>query len=238
MIKNNKILIATGGTGGHVFPSCSLADYFIRNNYNVVLTTDVRGLSYIKNRKNLNVIKISSSPIIKKNILKFLLSIIMISFSILRSLFFLLFDRPSIVFGMGGYSSFPVCIAAKILRIKIVIYESNLTIGRANKYLLPFATKIFVAYRDLEGIPVKYDNKIIEIGNIVSEEIINFKVENYKLNELKILVLGGSQGAKVFAEKLPRIFEKLKNSKMPIKVYQQCQNEQKSFLMEFYKKKK
>ena len=238
MIKNNKILIATGGTGGHVFPSCSLADYFIRNNYNVVLTTDVRGLSYIKNRKNLNVIKISSSPIIKKNILKFLLSIIMISFSILRSLFFLLFDRPSIVFGMGGYSSFPVCIAAKILRIKIVIYESNLTIGRANKYLLPFATKIFVAYRDLEGIPVKYDNKIIEIGNIVSEEIINFKVENYKLNELKILVLGGSQGAKVFAEKLPRIFEKLKNSKMPIKVYQQCQNEQKSFLIEFYKKKK
>ena len=74
---------------------------------------------------------------------------------------YLLFNRPSIVFGMGGYSSFPVCIAATILRIKFVIYENNLIIGKANKYLLPFAKKIFVSYKDLEGIPKKYDNKII-----------------------------------------------------------------------------
>ena len=49
---------------------------------------------------------------------------------------------------MGGYSSFPVCIAAAILRIKFVIYENNLIIGKANKYLLPFAKKIFVSYKD------------------------------------------------------------------------------------------
>ena len=54
---------------------------------------------------------------------------------------------------MGGYSSFPICIAAAILRIKFVIYENNLIIGKANKYLLPFAKKIFVSYKDLEGIP-------------------------------------------------------------------------------------
>ena len=53
---------------------------------------------------------------------------------------------------MGGYSSFPVCIAAKILRINFIIYENNLIIGKANKYLLPFAKKIFVSYKDLEGI--------------------------------------------------------------------------------------
>jgi UDP-N-acetylglucosamine--N-acetylmuramyl-(pentapeptide) pyrophosphoryl-undecaprenol N-acetylglucosamine transferase len=241
MTKNNKILIATGGTGGHIFPSCSLADYFIKNNYSVILTTDIRGLKYIKNYKNLKVIKISSSPILKKNIFKFLFSILMILFSIFRSLIFLLKDRPSIVFGMGGYSSFPVCIAAKILRINFVIYESNLIIGKANKYLLPFAKKIFVAYRDLEGVPIKFDNKIIEIGNIVREEIINLKVksDNFdNFDNFKILVLGGSQGAKVFAKSLPRIFEKLKNSKIPIRIYQQCQNEQESFLTEFYKKAK
>ena len=54
---------------------------------------------------------------------------------------FLLFNRPSIVFGMGGYSSFPVCIAVFILKIKFVIYENNLIIGKANKHLLPFARK-------------------------------------------------------------------------------------------------
>ena len=56
--------------------------------------------------------------------------------------FFLIFNKPSIVFGMGGYASFPVCIAAKILRIKFIIYENNLIIGKANKYLLPYL-KVF-----------------------------------------------------------------------------------------------
>ena len=82
---------------------------------------------------------------------------------------------------MGGYSSFPICIAAAILRIKFVIYENNLIIGKANKYLLPFAKKIFVSYKDLEGIPKKYNNKIFEIGNIVREEIINSKIKNIEI---------------------------------------------------------
>jgi len=239
MIKKEKILIATGGTGGHVFPAYSLANHFIKNNYNVKLTTDKRGYNYLKNYENLNLIKIPSSPLNKNNIFKLLLSILIILFSVFKSLVFLLFNKPSIVFGMGGYSSFPICIAAKFLRIKFVIYENNLIIGKANKYLLPFANKIFVSYKDLEGVPYKYNNKIIEIGNIVREEIINLKNENYqnnKFNDIKILVLGGSQAAKVFADKLPKIFKKLKNSEIPIKVYQQCHNEQNDQLSEFYKK--
>ena len=241
MIKKNKILIATGGTGGHVFPAYSLANYFLKNNYDVELTTDNRGFNYLKDYESLNLIKIPSSPLIKKNILKFLFSILMVSFSIFRSTIYLLFNRPAIVFGMGGYSSFPVCISATILRIKFVIYENNLVVGKANKYLLPFTEKIFVSYKDLEGIPDKYKNKILEIGNILREEIINSKLEktqNNRFDDIKILVLGGSQAAKVFAEKLPKIFEKLKNFGIPIKVYQQCLNNQNVQLSKFYKEAK
>ena len=241
MNKKKKILIATGGTGGHVFPAYSLANYLIKNNYDVELTVDRRGLKYLKDYKNLNLIKISSSPLIKKNIFQFLFSIFIILFSILKSLIFLLFNRPSIVLGMGGYSSFPICIASAILRVKFVIYENNLIIGKANKYLLPFVKKIFVSYKDLEGIPEKYSNKIFEVGNIVREEIINSKMkntQNNKFDDIKILVLGGSQAAKVFADKLPQIFEKLKNSEIPIKIYQQCQKIQNEQLSEFYKKAK
>ena len=240
MIKKKKILIATGGTGGHVFPAYSLARYFIKKNYNVKLTTANRGFNYLKEYKNLDLIKISSSPIIKKNIFKFIFSVSIILYSIMRSLIFLLFDRPSIVFGMGGYSSFPVCIAAMILRIKFVIYENNLIIGKANRYLLPFSKKIFVSYKELEGISNRYNYKIYEIGNIIRDEIVYSKKENncnsYS-NCIQILVLGGSQAAKVFANKLPPIFERLKVSSIPIKVYQQCQIEQKEQLSIFYKKK-
>ena len=80
MTKNNKILIATGGTGGHIFPAYSLANYFIKNNYNVTLTIDNRGVKYLKKYENLDLIKIPSSPLIKKNIFKFLFSLFIVFF--------------------------------------------------------------------------------------------------------------------------------------------------------------
>jgi UDP-N-acetylglucosamine--N-acetylmuramyl-(pentapeptide) pyrophosphoryl-undecaprenol N-acetylglucosamine transferase len=241
MTKKNKILIATGGTGGHVFPAYSLVNFLVKKNYDVELTTDIRGFNYLKYYKNLNLTKISSSPLIKKNILTFLFSVFNIFYSIIKSLIFLISNRPELVIGMGGYSSFPVCLAAKILRIKFVIYENNLIIGKANKYLLSFAKKIFVSYKDLEGIPSKYQNKVIEVGNIVREEIINSKIkknENNRFDIIKILILGGSQAARIFADILPQIFEKLNISKIPIKIFQQCQVSQNQLLSEFYKKAK
>ena len=239
MTKKN-ILIATGGTGGHVFPAYSLANYLMNKNFSVKLTSDKRGLKFLKNYKDLNIIEIPSTPLIKKTFIKFFISIIIIIFAIIKSLLFLLLNRPSIIFGMGGYSSFPICIAALILRIKFVIYENNLIIGKANKFLLPFSKKIFVAYKELEGIPLAYNNKLVEAGNILREEIINldFNDQENKFDRIKILVLGGSQGAKVFAEQLPQIFEKLRNDEIPIKVYQQCQKKQNEYLSEFYKKAK
>ena len=231
-----KILIATGGTGGHVFPAYALANYLKGKNYDLQLTTDSRGYFYLKEHKSLNLVKLPSSPLEKKNLFKLLFSFLVIMFSIIRSLLFLLNNRPSIIFGMGGYSSFPICIAASILRIKFIIYENNLIIGKANKYLLPFAKKILVSHEELEGIPEKYKSKVIQIGNIVREEIIKTgqSISTNKLDILKILILGGSQAAKVFAEKLPQILKQLKNSKIPIKVYQQCQKGQNGKLIEFY----
>tara|TARA_E500000178_G_scaffold276564_1_gene275519 strand:- start:310 stop:1404 length:1095 start_codon:yes stop_codon:yes gene_type:complete len=237
MIKK-KIVIATGGTGGHVFPAYSLANYLKRKNFKVKLTLDKRGSIYLKDYNNLNLIKIPTSPLIKKNIFKLFYSFLIISFSIIKSLLILIFDRPSIILGMGGYSSFPVCFAAFILRIKFIIYENNLIIGKANKYLLPLAKKIFVSYEELEGISEKYKDKVIEVGNIVREEIINSNISDEginKLESLNILVLGGSQAARVFAEELPQIFKKIKDSNIKIKIYQQCQKNQNDQLFQFYK---
>ena len=138
---------------------------------------------------------------------------------------------------MGGYSSFPICIAAAILRIKFVIYENNLIIGKANKYLLPFTKKLFVSYSELEGIIEKYNNKTVKVGNILREEIINSYLRDriYQFDSMKILVLGGSQAAKVFADELPKIFKRLNDSEIPIKIFQQCQKKQSQQLSKFYK---
>ena len=238
---NRKILIATGGTGGHIFPAYSLAKFFSKKKYKVELTTDQRGSKFLKDDLDLNITKIISSPLIKKNIFKLIISVFVIILSIINSFLFLLFNRPSVIFGMGGYSSFPICVAAFFLRIKFVIYENNLIIGKANKFLLPFSQKIFVSYKELEGIPENYKDKVTEIGNIVREEIINFNKNSQdlkSLDKIKILVLGGSQAAKIFAERLPKIFRNLKESGLPIKVFQQCQKNQNEQLLKFYKDNK
>ena len=237
-IKIKKIIIATGGTGGHVFPAYSLAKHFTDKKINITIISDKRGLKYLANYNNLEIIEIPSSTIFKKNIFKFITSTLIVCYSILRSFIFLLFNRPNLVFGMGGYSSFPVCIAAKLLRIKFIIYENNLCIGRANKFLLPLAEKVFVSYLALEGISDNYKNKICEIGNIIRKEIINYDKESsneLKDNKIKILILGGSQAAKVFAENLPNIFKECHDINISLKIYQQCLPEQNEVLTSFYK---
>ena len=78
MIK--KILIATGGTGGHIFPAYSLANYLMKNNFDVQMTTDKRGAKYLKNYKSLNLLEFPSSPLKKENILKFYLLQLLFSF--------------------------------------------------------------------------------------------------------------------------------------------------------------
>tara|TARA_B110001452_G_scaffold266291_1_gene272786 strand:- start:401 stop:1498 length:1098 start_codon:yes stop_codon:yes gene_type:complete len=237
--KNKKILITTGGTGGHIFPAYSLAKHLMKKESLVEIMTDKRGFKYLKKFKELNIILNNFSSIYKGNKLNKVLSVFIIIFSFLKSLLILFKKRPFLVFGMGGYSSFPVCIAAKVLKIPFIIYENNLLIGKSNKYLLPFAYKLFVAYPELEGVNDKYKKKLIRIGNIIREEILNQntlkKKESFGKKSFTILILGGSQAAKSFGEKLPLIFEKCILDNLNIKLYQQCVPSQNEKLTKLYK---
>jgi len=230
-----KIIIATGGTGGHIFPAYSLAKNFIKNNYAVEIITDERGLKYLDKHNGIKLNLNNSATIFKKNIVNLFLSVFVIFFSYIKSLVILYKANPSVVFGMGGHASFPVCIAAKTLNIPFIIYENNIQIGRSNKYLLPFAFKIFVSYRDLFGIENKHDHKVVVTGNIIREEILNFKKKNnFSKETLNILILGGSQAAKSFGELLPKVFEECKNENINIKVFQQCIESQKEKISKIY----
>jgi UDP-N-acetylglucosamine--N-acetylmuramyl-(pentapeptide) pyrophosphoryl-undecaprenol N-acetylglucosamine transferase len=231
-----KIIISTGGTGGHIFPAYSLARNFIKKDYSVEIITDKRGLKYLERNKDIKIILNNSATIYKKNIINIFFSIFIIFFSYVKSLVILYKTKPAIVFGMGGHASFPVCIAAKTLNIPFIIYENNIQIGKSNKYLLPFASKIFVSYKDIVGINHKYDHKVVVTGNIIREEILNFKKNNQFTPEtLNILVLGGSQAAKSFGDFLPKVFEQCKQKNIKIKIFQQCIESQTEKLNNIYK---
>jgi len=231
-----KIIIATGGTGGHIFPAYSLAKNFLKQDYSVEIITDKRGLKYLDKHKDIKLILNNSATIFNKNIINLLLSVFIIFFSYIKSLVILYKMKPMVVFGMGGHASFPVCVAAKTLNIPFIIYENNIQIGKSNKYLLPFALKIFVSYQEVVGIKNKYDHKVVVTGNIIREEILNFKKKNlFTPGILNILVLGGSQAAKSFGELLPSIFKQCLQKNLKIKIFQQCVKSRKKNLNKIYK---
>lgn len=237
MSKKNKALIIVGGTGGHVLPGINLANHLRLINFDVEIITDKRGLKYFSKDDNFKKFVLPSSPLIKKNFFKFFWSVFVIIFSILRSFIFLIFNRPSIIFGMGGYASFSACLTARLLKIKTIIYENNLVIGKTNKYLMPFVENIIVADKIVEGIPNKYSEKIYEVGNIINKKIIDYakKEDLKKYERLNVLVLGGSQAAKIFAEILPDVFKECTTQNIRLKIYQHCLLNQNEQLNSFYK---
>jgi len=232
-----KIYLVAGGTGGHIFPAYSLTKYFLKKNIKTKIITDERGVRFLKNYPGLQLKIIKSTTIFKKNPINFIISLFVILYAFINSLFFLFLKKPNLIFGMGGYTSFPTCIAAKILGIPFVIYENNLILGKTNKYLLPFAKKIFVSNLDITGIAEKYKSKVLKSGNIIREEMLKRTSRNiYNNDHLRLMVLGGSQGAKIFGEKIPFIFQQCQENNIKIKIIQQCQKNQNKVLDEFYRK--
>lgn len=233
-MNKKKIIIATGGTGGHIFPAISLAQYLSKKNFEVEITTDKRGKKFFNEINFLKIKTISTATIFIKNPFLILKNIFLIIFSIIKSILYLKKKKPHLVFGVGGYSSFPVCFASKILGIPLLIYENNLLLGKANKILSFFAKKIFTSFSEVQGIDENLKKKSLYCGNIIRQEIMNYKHNFNEKNDLKILVLGGSQAAKIFGEKLPRIFEMIKKENLKIIIYQQCLPEQNNSLKNFY----
>lgn len=237
MDKKDCIVIAAGGTGGHVFPSIGLANY-LKNDYDIEIYTDERGIKYFKKYNKLKVKTITSSRVFNKNIIYFIIGIIKVLISIIFSMTLLIKCKPKLIIGMGGYSSFPVCLSGFFLKIPIIIYENNLVLGRANKILLPISKKILVSTSSIQGIDKKYKNKINHIGYLLRENIFGTKHGNLEVtkNNLSILIIGGSQSAKVFGEQIPKVIKECNNKGIKFNVYQQCLESQKQDIQNIYDK--
>ena len=237
MDKKDCIVVAAGGTGGHVFPSIGLANY-LKKDYDVEIYTDERGIKYFKNNNNLKVKTIKSGRVFGKNIIYFIIGIIKVFLSIIFSLILLIKSKPKLIIGMGGYSSFSVCLSGFFLKIPIIIYENNLVLGRANKILLPISKKILVSTNNIQGIDKKYKHKINHIGFLLKENILGVKHINLDVSEnnLSILIIGGSQSAKVFGEQIPKVMEQCNKKGIKFNVYQQCLESQKQDIQNIYDK--
>lgn len=197
-----KVIVLTGGgTGGHVTPSLALLPTLIKEGYKPFYIGSKDGIE----REIVNNYKIPYYGISTGKLRRYLdiknftdafriLKGIKDSIKILRNL------KPDIIFSKGGFVSVPVVIAGKICKIPIVIHESDITPGLANKISIPLSTSVCVAFPEtLKNIDI---NKGVLTGTpIRSELFIGSKLKGYKItglidNKPLILMIGGSQGSK------------------------------------------
>ncbi len=226
-----KVLITTGGSGGHVIPSLSMYDA-LKDNFVVHIVTDKRGSKFIK-KKNYNFTLIDV-PNLFSNLFLLPYNIVNFCLSILKSYKYLKSNDFDFLISTGGYMSLPLFIASNLLNIKIFIFEPNSVIGRVNKLSLNFSKKIICYNKNLRGIPKKFLDKVYLIEPLLRKEIYyNQKNTKMKLGKKKkILVLGGSQGAKFFDEFVSKIIVKFSKLEQ-ISVLQQVADQKSKQKLEY-----
>jgi len=235
---NKKIIFSGGGTGGHIFPAINLMKHFFDKGYKVILVTDERGNNFIKNYSEFKSYILKAGTPTNKNLIKKFFSLFLIFYSIVKSILILKKEKPNLIFGFGGYVSFPISFASRFFNFPLVIYENNVILGRSNKYLSFFSKKILLAKKIVENFPEQHKHKTYEVGSILNKSIINsssYKINNDK-KKFSILILGGSQGAEIFGKIIPKVVKMIKDKGHEIEINQQCTKDQKNSLIDFYKK--
>lgn len=236
----HRIILASGGTGGHIFPAQALAEK-LSSNYELSLITDTRGQTFLTGilaqipKTILKVKPPSGSLNIKiANTLGLVLSTIHLYFKFLRT-------RPNLVIGFGGYPSFPPIAAAVLLNIPIIIHEQNAFMGAVNKLFALFSHKIAVSFEQTLHIPKKAQHKVVHTGNPVRSAIEQTAkrkpIQNAK--GFSIVVIGGSQGAGIFGNSIPQALGQLDpDMQSKIKIYHQVRANLQQEIEEEYEKTK
>ena len=227
-----KILITTGGTGGHVIPAKIIKEH-LKNNFEIYYSTDLRGLKYLSSDINKTII-IDTPRLNLSFYLPFRL--IKLMYFIFQSILFLKKEKIEKVISIGGYMSIPIIIGAKILGLTILLLEPNLVLGRGNRFFLNFSKKIFCYSNKISNFPKKNFHKIELIKPLVSKAFYELEKNKDINNKFCFLISGGSQGAQIFDDLIKDIMIDISKT-FSIKVIQQTSIENIEKLKNFYDSK-
>ncbi|WP_415290163.1 UDP-N-acetylglucosamine--N-acetylmuramyl-(pentapeptide) pyrophosphoryl-undecaprenol N-acetylglucosamine transferase [Candidatus Pelagibacter sp. Uisw_136] len=214
---NKKILISTGGSGGHVIPATIIYKH-LEDNFEVSMTSDFRGVKFLnKDEYNLKIFNVRP---ISKNLLIMPFDFLLMIILIFKSVSFLRKNKINILISTGGYMSLPLCLGAKILDIKLLLFEPNMVLGRSNKFFISYCQKIFCYSNNIKKFPIKFRNKIKLIPALLRKKFYDKRDNNNSLDAINLLIIGGSQGAKIFDDLVKNTIIKL-SRKYKLKIYQQ-----------------
>jgi UDP-N-acetylglucosamine--N-acetylmuramyl-(pentapeptide) pyrophosphoryl-undecaprenol N-acetylglucosamine transferase len=222
-------VLAAGGTGGHIIPAFALGAELLARGHHVALITDDRG-ALIPGCPDKMVKHILPSGRITGGPRGWLSAARNIWRGRTMSKQLYATFAPSAVIGFGGYPAFPALLGAFAVDIPTLVHEQNAVLGRVNRLVARWVNAIVTAYPDVKRLAKRDESKVHMLGNPVREEVFKLRDEGYPpLDEegiFRVLVTGGSQGAKILSDIVPDGLARLPlNLRRRLQVTQQCRAE-------------
>jgi UDP-N-acetylglucosamine--N-acetylmuramyl-(pentapeptide) pyrophosphoryl-undecaprenol N-acetylglucosamine transferase len=232
------VLLAAGGTGGHLFPAEALAVALARRGIVVDLATDERATRYGHDFPARATHVIPSATIRGRDPISMLKTLSALALGAGKALLMLRRTRPAAVVGFGGYPTLPPVLAATLRRIPTVIHDANAVMGRANRMLAPRVSAIATSFPGIT-LDAAFSAKATFTGNPIRPAVIAAAAVAYPALDLagtfNLLVTGGSQGARVMSDIVPPAIELLgSDMRARVNIVQQARVEDQEYVAGFY----
>ncbi len=225
-------LIMAGGTGGHVFPALALAEALRTHGWRVIwLGGGGMENAWVESR-GFSMERVRMAGVRGKGMMRALQSPIMLAWALGQSLVIMLKQRPHVVVGFGGYVALPGGLAAVLLRLPLVVHEQNAVAGLTNRILARLATRVLEGFADSFRQPsshplgrwLGFPRRVLTVGNPVRQTLLNLPSPAVRFasreGKLRILVLGGSQGAQALNQWVPKAMALIPENQRPWVVHQ------------------
>lgn len=225
-MKAGPIYLAAGGTGGHVFPAEALAVELTGRGHKVAFVTDPRGSGFGKGMTNVPLYRVSSATPTGKGLIGKALAAFAIGRGVLEARKLIQHLPPIAAVGFGGYPSLPLMLAAAQLGVPTLLHEQNAVLGRVNRLLAKRAGMIALSFENTHLLPLNATTQVT--GNPLRPAILEATAVPYQApgDEIRLLVLGGSQGARIFSDVVPAALAILPDDlRRRLRVTQQCRAE-------------
>lgn len=205
------VILAAGGTGGHIFPALSLGQALVARGIRVALVTDDRGGRYEGENPDIAVRRIRAASPSKGGLVGKAKAVFELGIGALQAALHMKRLGAAVAVGFGGYPSVPTVRAAAFLGLPVVLHEQNAVLGRANRFLGPHATTIATSFAEMVNLSEREAAKCAFTGNPVRQSVLDLRGERSVAANgvLNLLVFGGSQGATVFSSVVPAAIAEL-----------------------------
>jgi len=214
--KTGRVVLATGGTGGHMFPAEALARELIARGRPVALITDRRGAGFGADLPEVETCRIQAGGIAGGSVAKRIKGVVSLGIGFFQARKLLKRLDADVVVGFGGYPSVPTVLAGSLLGLRTILHEQNAVLGRANRLLAPRAQAIGTCFETVLGLRGGDRHKVKVTGNPVRPAIAELSRQPFtppqEQGPLRLLVTGGSQGAQAFNDIVPAAVARLPES--------------------------